>query len=260
MVKKSIGMLKEFLKEKKTVLYASFWYLVMIATLYGFGTLLMMLMPKNSYFASDLLQKSIAYIFLFIFISLAYVLAVVFIYSFFKTIIISTIQKKKISFNFLGGFFLFNVIAGILIAAIFSAIGFVMSYTFNGSQIANAIYFAVFIIFAYPFVNLSQLAFLKEMRIFRSMKLGIKTLLTQFGHYIRIILTDAVYVLMLLVLFLIVGSIYKAIFASQTSMIYITVYNTIFLVIASAVILAIAGYNLYFLNKIMHEKAIDRLF
>ncbi|MBW3022990.1 hypothetical protein KY308_02715 [Candidatus Woesearchaeota archaeon] len=257
MVRKSIGMLKECWKEKAAVTKAFLWYMVMFSVVYGFATLIGMIMPKNSYEIMELVQSSPVYIVLFSLISVVYVVAAIFIYSFFKILIMGAVQKKipkKSSFNRLGSFFLFNILLALIIAAVFVLLGAIINYTFNGSQTASIIYFFVCIFFAYPFLNFSQLEFLKGNKIFRSIKLAVKVFLSNFGQYVRIIITDAVYIGMLLLVFLIVGSIYGLAVAQKTSTAYVTAYNIVFTIAVSLLIVMLASYSLYFFNKIAEEK------
>jgi len=257
MAKKSIWMFREAIKEKNAILKASFFYFLMILAAYAIAVFSETLVPKDSLAIMQFAQKGFSSIILIFAAVLAYLLVMAFIYSFFKIIIINTAQKKDItknSFNFIWGFFRFNIILGIAIAIVFLAIGAIISYTFNHSPIASAIYLGIFLFFIYPFANLSQLIFAKDRKSMGSMKKAINVLFSRFSYYVRIIITDAVYIGIVLLFFLIVGSIYKAIVAKQTSMAYINVYNTIFIAIFSILFLILLGYNLYFFNKIAEKR------
>jgi len=256
MVKKSVGMLRESFREKGTILKAAFLYFLMIAVIYAFANIIGSLVPKDTSAMMSVVQNGFFNIIFIIIIAIAYILLMAFIFSFFKMIIISVAQKKPVTkktFSILGGFFLFNLVECIIIGAIFLIIGAVLSYTFNQSQTVSLIYAAVFAFFAYPFGNLSQIAYVRELKIFKSMKNGLNILFSQFGHYVRIIITNAVFIGILLLVFLIIGSIYKAIVAKQTSMAYVAAYNAVFIAAMSALFLIISAYNLYFLNKMARE-------
>jgi len=257
MVKKSIGMVREAFKEKKTILKAFFWGIVTLLVIYLFALLTQTVLPKNDYELMQIAQQTTAHIWLFAVVSLVYILAAIFAYSFFKTIIISIVQKKNVakdSFNSLGSFFLFNIVAVIILTIAFTILSSLFAYIFEGARAASIALIIIFALLAYPFFIYSQLFFLKKLKIFSAMKSGFKLLFSELGEYARIVITDAVCLAIILIFFLAFGSIYKSFVASQTAMIYVDMYNLIFIAVISLLFIFLSAYNLYFLNKIFAEK------
>jgi len=253
MVKKSLGMLKEAIKEKFTILKTWLWCFLMVLAVYGLAALVSMFFPKDQYQIAEFVQKDILNLLPFYIAALVYVMAAIFIYSFFKIIIFHVVQKKKIaknSFNCLGSFYLLNLLICLIATIVFLAVGSAIAYAFSQSIAASTIYIIIFLLIVYPFVNFSQLVFMKENKIFRSIKKGFFGFFSRFGHYLRMIVTDIVYFAAVLLVFLIAGNIYRIIISKTTSIVYILAYNTIFTAAMTVLLFIIFSYNLYFFNKI----------
>ena len=186
---------------------------------------------------------------------LAYFLLLVLAYSFFKVWIIEAVNDKKVtkkSFDKIGGFFLFNITAIILGLVAFALVGSFISYSFSSSLIAIGIFAAIFLIFYYPFLALSQFAFVKENKIFRSMKQGWRILFSNITNYLKILLFDVIIFAVYILVFFLLGSLYKIIFITnnQNTDIPIAVYNWIFVLVGAIVALVILSINIFLLRKL----------
>ncbi len=201
-------------------------------------------------------QKNVINPFAFLFIGLVYFLLLLFIYSALKLGILQTALGRKISrknFNVLGGFFLFNLLTGILAFLAIALVGSFITYSFNDSVIAGAIFLVVFSIFFYPFLFFSQFEFLKTRRIIKSLGIGWNRLFSgNIISYFKLLLFNVLSVAVYFVLFYLIGSLYKMAFIKDNAepATAILVYNSVFNILLAVLVLFLLSFNVLYFRKI----------
>jgi len=239
-----IKELKGIIKRPKGLFTVVFLYAATFLAAFLIGKVFSVLfLPKK-----ELFNPAIAIISV-----IAYFLILLFVYSFFKIFIIGTVSNKRLTLDRLGGFFLFNLVTLVLSLIAFSLVGSFITYTFNKSVIATAIFIVAFVIFYYPFFLFSQFEFIEKNKIFRSLGAGWKNLFSnKLKGYLKILLFDVIIIGAYFLLFLLIGSLYKLIFINnnQSPAAYINFYNFAFVLFLVIVLIFIVSFNVFLIKKL----------
>lgn len=230
----------------KTGLMVLFDALFFILLLYVFPIL-------NQYIGQSIfVAPTVLSFYLFLFLSLIYYSMLLFVYSFFKYIVLdyikSLFENTEFSFNRLGQFYALNIV----IAGIFFGIMILANFLLASikPQYRPFVFIAIaapYLLFLYIILNLSHSLFCQGASIKESLKKGFNTTFTKIKVYRETIL---VMILFALVLWLLLyGSGYAIRFlASKNYSLYLTYYA--YFKQASIIVFYLAFYLAILINRI----------
>jgi len=196
------------------------------------------------------------------FFSIAYILLLVLIYSFFKYCVLDLIksmtQETEFNFKRFGRFYLLNLVICVFISLIFMLISILLSSTIKQQfiPIAGLVIFIPFGLVFYSFLNFSHSYFiLKPMPTKAILKQSLKKA-SKLSSYYKVYLVTFLYSLIFVIIYYLLALLFKTIFSQKSNFLsYYSVYIKIFTVIILIVIYLIIAYNrVYFYLNIKEAK------
>ncbi|MBI2208642.1 hypothetical protein HYU50_04035 [Candidatus Woesearchaeota archaeon] len=203
---------------------------------------------------------SMQQIYTLLLLAVFYYLALLFIYSFFKYIVLSFLKsafgKNKIDFNRIGKFYFLNIIIFVILFLVFFLLSLLAASIKQGiAPYASLLILLLFSVFAYAFVNISHVFFSEGKGLAKSLQLGAKYL-GKFSKYYGVYLTIMFAFAIIVLLFGIFGNLLKiTLFQDYNSLLKYGDAYTIIFVHAFLIILYLAIlFNRYYFYNIAREK------
>ena len=190
-----------------------------------------------------------------------YVLIIIFLYSFFKYIVLHRIKgifkKEKFGFERLRQFFILNLIIIFSLVIIYFLLNWI--FLVNAKpQSRSFVFIAIhlpYIFFSYAFLNIAHYMFLDTKSIKAILRKSFQITFTKIKSYTGIYLSDIVIFTIYIVLFYIVGSIVKK---SPSNLLYFPLYQKIFIILTGLVLYKIIFFNRLYFYLIIREKFLKK--
>ena len=237
-------------KNKKSLLYVVLFDVLFLAALFILGQVF------------NAISYSVAATQTYKLLSLAalYYLALLFIYSLFKYIVLSFIKsvfgKNKLDFNRLGKFYLLNIVIFIILLSLFFLLSILAVSIKQGiAPYASLLILFLFAVFAYAFVNISQVLFYEGKGLGGSLRLGAKHF-GKFDKYYGVYLVIAAAFAVIFLLFSIFGNLLKfTLFQDYNSLLkYGDIYTIVFVHAVGIIFYIAILFNRYYFYNITKEK------
>ena len=203
---------------------------------------------------------SMQQIYMLLLLAVFYYLALLFIYSFFKYIILylikSSFGKNKLEFDKLGKFYLLNIVIFVILSLVFFLLSLLAASIKQGiAPYASLLILLLFSVFAYAFANISQVLFSEGKGLGGSLGLAAKylgRLNKYYGIYVVIISAFAI----IFSLFGIFGNLLKiTLFQDYNSLLkYGDIYTIIFVHAVGIILYLAILFNRYYFYNIVREK------
>lgn len=244
-MKKFLKEIREILKDPKKLFFIALYYVVIFIGVYLIAAI----------FSSMFFQrKGILHPVSMAIIALIYFILIICFYSFIKLKIISLLNKKKLNaLEKLGSFSLFNGILFILTLVVVSLVGSFITYSFNDSVAAGAIFLGIFLIFFYPFLLYSQFNFVEKGSVWKSIKTGWQKLFSKrLKYYFKLLMINVIIMILFFIIYYLLGRLYKITLINNMPNVTapITAYNLIFMILFSAFLIILQSINIIYINKI----------
>ncbi len=195
-------------------------------------------------------------------LAIIYYLAILFVYSFFKYVVLHLIKsgfsKSKLEFKNLGNFFLLNITLFIILLLVFFALSLIASGIKEGiSPFVSLIILLLYFIFAYAFVNLNHVLFSEGKSLTKSLQIALKNfgkLKIYYGVYAVILAAIAIIILV----FSIFGNFLKYTFFQDYNALiqYGDAYTIIFVHSLGIIFYLAILFNRFYFYNIVKEKII----
>ncbi|MBI2134357.1 hypothetical protein HYU09_00055 [Candidatus Woesearchaeota archaeon] len=237
-------------KDKKSLLYIVFIDALFLLSLFILGQVF------------NALSFSIGAQQLFKALSLAilYYAALIFIYSFFKYIVLhfikSSLGKNKLEFNRLGKFYLLNIAIFVILFLVFFLLSLLAASIKAGiAPYSSLIILLLYSVFAYAFVNISHVVFYEGKNIGKSLQLG-AGYLGKVNSYYGIYLVIAAAFAITFLLFSIFGNLLKiTLFQDYNSLLrYGDIYTIVFVHGVGIIFYLAIVFNRFYFYNIVKEK------
>ena len=237
-------------ENKKSLLYIVIIDVIFFAALFVLGQVF------NAISYSVSMQQTYMLLLLAVF----YYLALLFIYSFFKYIILylikSSFGKNKLEFDRLGKFYLLNIVIFVILSLVFFLLSLLAASIKQGiAPYASLLILLLFSVFAYALVNISQVLFSEGKGLGGSFGLAAKylgRLNNYYGIYSVIVAVFAI----IFSLFGIFGNLLKiTLFQDYNSLLkYGDIYTIIFVHAVGIILYLAILFNRYYFYNIIKEK------
>jgi len=238
-------------KSKKSLLYVALVDALFLAALFVFQKIFSVI----SYAVAGRQMFS-----LILPLALIYYLALLFIYSISKYLVLNLIEssfaKNKLDFSRIGRFYFLNIMLFVLLLLAFFLLSFIAaSVKEEIAPYVSLLILLVYFMFAYAAVNIAQILFYEGKNIINSLIISIKSLAKirrYYGTYLVILAAFAA----IFVLFGIFGSLLKlTLFQDYSSLLkYGDMYTIIFVHAAGIVFYIAVFFNRHYFYSIVKEK------
>ncbi len=195
-----------------------------------------------------------------LFLAALYYLALLFIYSFFKYLVLhfikSSLGKNKLEFNRLGKFYLLNIFVFLILFLVFFLLSLLAASIKQGiAPYISLLILLLFSVFAYAFVNIIQVLFYEGKNMGKSLQLGAKAL-AKIKHYYGVYLIIIAAFIIIFLLFSIFGNFLKlTLFQDYNSLLrYGDIYTIVFVHAVGIIFYLAIVFNRYYFYNIAKEK------
>jgi len=250
-IKKSafIAVFRQISKKPQLLLYMLLADLLFVFSFYLLNLLTNSTIGKNQYQLLSILRTGLAVTGFILFFALAYLLIVIFIYSFFKYATLHFIklffEKIKFGLNRLKNFYFLNLrvyASFFMIFAVFMLILLAVKQTY--AKFIFLLFLVPFLFFVYSFVNVSHSLFSEENKSKGNMRKSLRITFKRIPSYLGIYLLDITALFLYFLIYFIVGFIIVKVIGVNVN---IKVYDTIFIIITFIIFYLIFVYNrIYF--------------
>ena len=244
---KSLNAVRE---NKQSLLYTVLIDLLFFAALFILGQVFNAI--SYSIAAAQLLKAAV--------IALLYYLALLFIYSFFKHIVLHLIKssfgKHDLEFGRLGKFYLLNIIIFVMLLSVFLLLSLLVLNIKQGiAPYASLLILLLFSMFAYAFANINQILFYEGKSLWGSLGMAAKYL-GRFNRYYGIYAVIIAVFSIIFLLFTLFGNLLKiTLFQDYDSLLkYGDIYTIIFMHAVGIIFYIAILFNRYYFYNIVKEK------
>ena len=241
------------LKHRKLAFYIFFLDIMFIAILYGFSFISTSILPDDPQIYLNITNQFQAALAISILVAVAYILIMVFIYSFFKygvlDMIHSMIRNTDFDFGKMWKFYKLNIaIFGLPMVAF--ALFYVITLLTLRQEIQatiSLIFLLIIAFFVYPFYNIAHSLFTRNYKIKKILKLSFRLTFKKFKSYLSIYFFSLLILGFFLLIFYLIGLIIGATVFSDPVVLsrYRSVYLTVF-----TLLLGIILYKIVFFNRV----------
>ena len=236
-------------KDKKSLLYIIIIDVIFFAALFLLGQVFNAI--SYSIGAQQLFKA--------LFIAASYYLSLLFIYSFFKYMVLhfikSSFKKTSISFGRLAKFYLLNIVVFVILFLVFFLLSLLAASIKEGiAPYISLLILLIYSVFGYAFANISQVLFYEGKNMGKSLLLGMKSL-AKIKHYYGVYLAIIAAFAVIYSLFTVFGNLLKVtLFQDYNSLLkYGDVYTIIFVHAVGIIFYLVIVFNRYYFYNIVKE-------